>query len=216
MKGLKKIIVFSMAVSSIMAVSATSAFAHHGGGHGGCRGGGYGYNYYAQSSYSCPYGNYTCNQQGYCIDHNAQYYQYANPNVYAQPANQPVPAQPATTQPAQQEVAQPIDTAPAQPLQANTEQPDTQAIINSDVPIENRASVEAELKKILEANKTIEAANAAIANQTATQPTQPSTYVCPNGNPICNQYGYCINNGYCGGYGCGGYGCGYNYGGYLN
>lgn len=208
MKRLKKIIVFSMAVSSIMAVSATSAFAHHGGGHGGCRGGGYGYNYYAQSSYSCPYGNYTCNQQGYCIDHNAQYYQSANPNVYAQPA---------TTQPApvQQEVVQPVEqnTAPAQPLQANTEQPDTQAVINIDVPIENRASVEAELKKILEANKAIEAANAAIANQTATQPTQSSTYVCPNGNAICNQYGYCINNGYCGSYG---YGCGYNYGGYLN
>lgn len=214
MKRLKKIIVFSMAVSSIMAVSATSAFAHHGGGHGGCRGGRYGY--YAQSSYSCPYGNYTCNQQGYCIDHNAQYYQSANPNVYAQSAsNQAIPAQPA---PVQQEVVQPVDQNAILAQQPTTEQPDTQAVINIDVPIENRASVEAELKKILEANKAIEAANAAIANQTATQPTQPSTYVCPNGNAICNQYGYCINNGYCGGGYCGsyGYGCGYNYGGYLN
>ncbi len=70
MKGFKKLTVLTVAMSSIMAVSATSAFAHHGGGHhnGGCGNG------YYQSSYSCPYGNATCNQQGYCIDHRQYYY----------------------------------------------------------------------------------------------------------------------------------------------
>lgn len=84
-----KALAFVVAVSAVMAVSSTSVFAHHGGGH--CRGGyGYGYNNY---SYSCPYGNATCNQQGYCINHN-----YVPPTYTAPTSATPSPQSAAADQ----------------------------------------------------------------------------------------------------------------------
>jgi len=164
MKGFKKLAVVTMAISSVMAVSATNAFAHHGGWHhnGGCGNG------YYQSSYSCPYGNATCNQQGYCINHNLQYYNSSN------------------------------YTAPANTQQQSISTDELIKILEQLIDAKNTSSVENELKKIIEANKVIEATNAAIPQ--ATQTSQP--YVCPYGNELCNQYGYCIEGcqgcqGYC-------------------
>lgn len=160
MKRLKKMVAVTMAISSIMAVSATNVFAHHGGGHhnGGCGSG-----YYYQSSYSCPYGNSVCNRQGYCIDHYAQYY---NNNNYVAPAN---------TQ------------------QQSISTDELIKILEQLINAKSSASIEDELKKIVEANKVIEATNAAIT---------PQAYVCPYGNELCNQYGYCVEGcqgcpGYC-------------------
>lgn len=171
MKKTKKVVLFITVMTSVMLMSFTSAFAHCGGG----RGRGYYRSNYSASSYSCPYGNAICNQNGYCIDHS----QYYTNNVA-----------PATV---------PQNTVPA----TNNEL--TIATVNNNVS-DNTIVEEPVIKEIL---------NTAVPNTVVPNTVVPNTaYVCPYGNAICNEYGYCINNGYCngGGYGCARYGrCGGRY-----
>lgn len=168
-----KLLKFIFALAAIMALSCTSVFAHCGGGrhHGYYNNGYYNNGYYNNTrnvnTFSCPYGNSICNNQGYCIDHSYSCpYGYAVCNNQGYCINHDYIFQQQLQQLQQQEQQQATQTAP---MIVETQQPTTPNV----------------------------------AELTTTQPTQ--AYVCPYGNEICNQYGYCI--GSCGAYGGCGRGC---------
>lgn len=177
----KRSAAFIMALSAVMLMGSTSVFAHgHGGSHRRAT-----YNNTVASSYSCPYGNATCNQSGYCsVNH---YNQYSNVQTTVTPV---------------------VVTQTEIPVA--TEAKDT--VVNN-VPIETIVKDTTPVTTVPAA--TLTPATVVPATTTATVATTPTPvytppYVCPYGNASCNQAGYCINNGNCYGYGNGygnGYGC---------
>lgn len=182
MKKTQKAFVFSMALTAIMGLSATSVFAHHGG--GGCHGGYYGGYYNTRSNYSNP-----------------NYYNY---NPYVQPQSAPQ----ATSQPIQQDTQTPIivNVSPeVKEVNSNEEKNNSnEKVVVQEIVNENEALA---AQKIAEAkeNAAQPVAQAEAVNNTIPTPAPAQSYVCPNGNALCNQYGYCINNGYCGNGYCGRY-----------